>query len=202
MFQKKHYFLFIGYGGLLILCQLVIWDFRGTPPAYKDCCCLQQTGSGLGRIRTSDMLLLMEKPRSRATINPLFKRMIRATDSNCYPYLSAAAFTLHQRIYSYHPASFQEKRGHNPCISLLLLEWPKPLRTLTNTKMVQLEVFGLAQWHISIRLRPTGSCHLDEILVISKRYVPVTSGFDHFEKAVPAYRLPSPCGVLQVIRIC
>ena len=34
-----------------------------------------------------------------------FKRMTRATDSNCYPYLSAAAFTIHQRFYPCHPQS-------------------------------------------------------------------------------------------------
>lgn len=29
--------------------------------------------------------------------------MIQAADSNCYPYLSAAAFTIHQRFYLHHP---------------------------------------------------------------------------------------------------
>lgn len=34
-----------------------------------------------------------------------FKRMTRATDSNCYPYFSAAAFTIHQQFYPCHPQS-------------------------------------------------------------------------------------------------
>lgn len=75
-----------------------------------------------------------------------FKRMTRATDSNCYPYLSAAAFTIHQRFYPCHPQSSWSKIGGClPHISLNQLGRLEPhwnRKTLTNTKKAGLKYFG------------------------------------------------------------
>ena len=109
--------------------------------------------------------------------------MIRATDSNCYPYLSAAAFTIHQRIYLCHPqTSCHEAGGWYLTPICLMPNWGGWSLT------------GIARlWPMS--RRPTWNSLVNQVFAPSQRHLDIL-------KAVPAYRIPSPCWVLQVIRIC